>query len=72
MKAINPATTHAELASLRDLVSDAASRLYMLQRAASEADSPEGRLLAVQLREIQLAMSQVEGQLGRTANCYCF
>lgn len=70
MKKITDTEVYGELASARDLIGEMGTRLFMFSQRVSQEDTPEGRLLASSLREIQLAMAHLEDRLNVTALCY--
>lgn len=70
MKTISDIEIFAELASARDGLNDMTDRLYQLYTRAKNDETPEGRLLARSVREVQLQLCDIQRKMADMAACY--
>lgn len=70
MKTISDIEAFAELASARDGLGEIAERLYLLHKKAKNDETPEGRLLARSVRELQLQLCDSQRKMADMAACY--
>lgn len=70
MKTISDIEIYAELASARDGLDDMTDRLYQLYTKAKNDETPEGRLLARTVRELQLQLCDSQRKMADMAACY--
>lgn len=70
MKTISDIEVFAELASARDGLNDMTDRLYQLYTRAKNDETPEGRLLARSVRELQLQLCDSQRKMADMAACY--
>lgn len=70
MKTISDIEVYAELASARDGLNDMTDRLYQLYTRAKNDETPEGRLLARTVRELQLQLCDSQRKMADMAACY--
>lgn len=70
MKTISDIEIFAELASARDGLEDMTDRLYQLYTKAKNDETPEGRLLARTVRDLQLQLCDSQRKIADIAACY--
>ncbi|MEN4536681.1 hypothetical protein [Pantoea agglomerans] len=70
MKSISDIEVFAELASARDGLEDMTDRLYQLYTRAKNDETPEGRLLARTVRDLQLQLCDSQRKIADIAACY--
>lgn len=70
MKTISDIEVFAELASARDGLDDMTDRLYQLYTKAKNDETPEGRLLARTVRDLQLQLCDSQRKIADIAACY--
>ncbi|WP_323169795.1 hypothetical protein [Pantoea agglomerans] len=70
MKSISDIEVFAELASARDGLEDMTDRLYQLYTKAKNDETPEGRLLARTVRDLQLQLCDSQRKIADIAACY--
>lgn len=70
MKTISDIEIFAELASARDGLDDMTDRLYQLYTKAKNDETPEGRLLARTVRDLQLQLCDSQRKMADLAACY--
>jgi len=70
MKTISDIEIYAELASARDGLEDMTDRLYQLYTKAKNDETPEGRLLARTVRDLQLQLCDSQRKIADIATCY--
>ena len=70
MKTISDIEIYAELASARDGLEDMTDRLYQLYTKAKNDETPEGRLLARTVRDLQLQLCDSQRKIADIAACY--
>lgn len=70
MKSISDIEVFAELASARDGLDDMTDRLYQLYTKAKNDETPEGRLLARTVRDLQLQLCDSQRKIADIAACY--
>lgn len=70
MKTISDIEIFAELASARDGLDDMTDRLYQLYTKAKNDETPEGRLLARTVRDLQLQLCDSQRKIADIAACY--
>lgn len=70
MKRITETEAFGELASARDGLGEIYDRLYTFYVKSVKDDTPEGRLLALSIREVQLQLTDAQKKLADMAACY--
>lgn len=70
MKRITETEAFGELASARDCLGEIYNQLHQFSMKARGDDTPEGRMLALALCNIQLQLCSVQKQLADMAACY--
>lgn len=70
MKTISDIEVFAELTSARDGLDDMTERLYQLYTKAKNDETPEGRLLARTVRDLQLQLCDSQRKIADIAACY--